>query len=141
MEQLTGALAAGGDLPSLLDGIRVREHRRARVGERLRSLDRTRDFTTRSATRLERDLRLKLGDWRRLLRGSVPEARQILRALIQDRIDFTPEVQGTRRLYRYEGTFSVGPLFDGVIDPQALASPRGLANGWNRVFQGFRGAA
>ena len=141
LEQLTGALAAGGDLPSLLDGMRAREGRRASVGERLRHLDRTRDFTTRSATRLERDLRLKLGDWRRLLRGAVREARQILRALIQDRIDFTPEVQGTRRLYRYEGTFSVGPLFDGVIDPQALASPRGTANGWKRVFQGFSRAA
>ena len=98
----------------------------------LRSLDRTRDFTTRSATRLERDLRLKLGDWRRLLRGAVPEARQILRALIQDRIDFTPEVQGSRRLYRYEGTFSVGPLFNGVIDPQALASQS--VPTWNHLY-------
>jgi hypothetical protein len=38
----------------------------------------------------------------------VPQARQILRALLQDRIEFTPGEHAGHRVYRYRGTFSVG---------------------------------
>ena len=126
LERLTTALATGGDLPSVLSAIQAREHSHADLTERFRSLERVRDFTAGDAMRVERQLRAKLSDWRGLLRGEVQEARQILRALLQDRIEFTPSEQDGHRIYRYRGTFTIGPLLAGVLDPQALASPTGF---------------
>jgi len=123
--RLTTAVATGGDLPSVLSAIQEREHSHADLTERLRRLDQVRDFTAGDAHRVERQMRARLSDWRGLLRGEVQEARQILRALLQDRIEFTPTEQDGQRVYRYRCRFSVGPLLAGVIDPQALASPRG----------------
>ncbi len=125
LERLTTALATGGDLPSVLSAIQEREHSHADLTERLRRLDQVRDFTAGDANRVERQLRARLSDWRGLLRGEVREARQILRALLQDRIEFTPSERDGHRIYRYRGTFTIGPLLAGVIDPQALASPTG----------------
>ena len=89
--------------------------------------------------RVERQLRAKLSDWRGLLRGEVQEARQILRALLQDRIEFTPSEQDGHRIYRYRGTFTIGPLLAGVLDPQALASHAELS--WNQAIAWLRNMA
>lgn len=88
------------------------------------------------AARVERELRAKLSDWQGLLRGEVQEARQTLRALLPGRIEFTPAEQDGHRIYRYRGTFSVGPLLAGVIDPQALASLS--TPSWNQIMAWLR---
>ena len=129
LDRLTTALATGGDLSSVVRAIQSRERVYAGLTARLRSLGRVRDFTVAAdAAQVERRLRARLSDWRGLLRGDVREARQILRALLQDqdKIEFTPVEQGGQRLYRYRGIFNVGALMAGVIDPQAWASPTGF---------------
>ena len=128
LERLTTALAAGGELSSVVRAIQARERVQAGLTERRRSLERVRDFTVGDAAQVERRLRARLSDWRGLLRGDVREARQILRALLQDqdKIEFTPVEQGGQRLYRYRATFNAGALMAGVIDPQAWASPTGF---------------
>ena len=64
------------------------------------------------------------------------EARQILRALLQDRIEFTPSERDGHRIYRYRGTFTIGPLLAGVIDPQALAYH--TVPSWNQIHAWLR---
>ena len=126
LSRLTTALASGGDLSSLVEAIRDREQRRETLAAQLAQLAQVRDLQGQNVADLERRLRAKLANWRELLRREAQEARQILQALISERITFTPGEQGGQRVYRYQGTFTIGPLLEGVIDPRALASPRGI---------------
>ena len=57
------------------------------------------------------ELRVRLPGWRDLLVGSQPEARQMLRSLIVDRLTMTPIRGG----YRFGGTGTVEPLIGGLI--------------------------
>ena len=118
LARLTEALAVGGQLTTVVVAIQAREQRLQALRDQLVGLDRVREFTAADGRRLERDLRVRLADWRTLLRGQVQEARQIIRALIADRLTFTPTECDGQRVYRYEGTFSIGSLVSGVIDAQ-----------------------
>ena len=56
-----------------------------------------------------------------ILRG--PQARQILRKLLVDRVVFTPRTEH----YEFVGLWTLGKLVSGVVDlPQGMASPTGL---------------
>jgi hypothetical protein len=69
-----------------------------------------------SATRVE---------WKGLLRANAPKARQMLRKLIEGRIVFNPDT--SKRLYRFVATGTMSQMLNGLVDPRALASPKGLA--------------
>ena len=59
----------------------------------------------------------------RLLRRHVPQARQILRKLLVDRVVFTPRTDH----YEFVGPWTLGKLVSGVVDlPQRMASPTGF---------------
>ena len=122
---------------SVLEAIRSREPRREALQTQLTGLEEVRDFRPANTARFERQLRAKLADWRGLLRGAPQAARQVLRALLTERVTFTPTVQGGRRVYRYRGTFTVGALFAGEVCPQMLASPTGLGRLWTVERLGF----
>jgi hypothetical protein len=88
-----------------MDAIRSRETKRQAL-ERALSVAR-RPASTFTRTALRRALRTKLKDWRSLL-TSTPEAGQrALRALISDRLVFTPDEDADGAFYRFEGE---GPI-------------------------------
>ena len=64
-----------------------------------------------------------MDDWWGLLRRHVPQARQILRKLLVDRVVFTPRTDH----YEFVGPWTLGKLVSGVVDlPQRMASPTGF---------------
>ena len=138
LAHLTAAVAVGGPVSTLVSAIKAAEVQRGQIDDQLSGLDGRLQIASLDRERIERDLRKRLNDWRSLLRRHVPQARQILRKLLTDRVVFSPQADH----YTFESTWTLGKLVSGVVDlPQRMASPRGLANGWNRVFQGFSKAA
>ena len=124
--RLTGALASGASaLASVIEALQDREGRRHTLRTSLAGLEHIPSFSAKDAEQLESMVRDKLADWRALLRGAPQEARQILRALLTERLTFEPTEKDGHRLYRYRGIFTVGALFAGEMCPQMLASPRG----------------
>ena len=70
-------------------------------------------------------LRTKLTEWKGLLREHAPRARHMLRKLIEGRIVFTPDRKGVRYAFTFKGTMA--NVFNGLVDPLAVASPSGIA--------------
>jgi len=72
------AISESGDVPALVEGLRVRERRRQEVADQLAGAcqQSPRRF---DQAELRAELRLRLRDWRRLLLRNVPEARALLR--------------------------------------------------------------
>ncbi len=128
LARLTEALAAGGQLMTVVAAIQDREQRHQALQEQLAGLDRVREFTVADGRRIERELRVRLANWRDLLRGQVQEARQIVRALLTDRVTFTPIEHKRQRVYRYEAIFSVGALVSGVMNAQERWCPQRDSN-------------
>jgi DNA invertase Pin-like site-specific DNA recombinase len=76
---------------------------------------------------LERRLREYLVDWKGLLQRHVAEARQMLEALLADRLVFTPTTDADgAACYRVQGRFAFGRILGGIIGSQGMASPAGL---------------
>jgi hypothetical protein len=74
----------------------------------------------------------RLGRFRGLLLEDVPVARQALRKLLAEPLKVFPAVVEGRRTLRFEGSTTLGPLFDtGVY--KGLASPRGIASYITRI--------
>ena len=67
-----------------------------------------------------------MADWRKLLRGHVHQAQQVLRRLIVGRLTFTPK----GKHYAFAGVGTVKPLL-GVV--QNVASPPGIDRGGSAV--------
>ena len=122
---LTRALAAGGDLPSLVAALQQAERQRHSLESAIAATRHSQRFTTQTAKDLESQVLTKLADWRTTLRQDPPAARQVLRQLISNRIALEAVKEQGRRLYHYSGTFTIGGLFEGFLRPQTLASPKG----------------
>jgi hypothetical protein len=99
LSHLTSAVAGGGDLPVLLAALKERQASRKRCERALLELDATARIGQRDLSRLEREIRQRLADWRTMLRREVPQAREILRNLIVGRIVFTPRPEA--RVYEF----------------------------------------
>jgi site-specific DNA recombinase len=122
--RLAGAIATGGDLPSLVALLREREQRRGYVRTVLAERDRER--ASRRDRRQRRDaldvMRAALADWRGMLRANPGSARQALCALLGGRLLFTPqEGESGERFYSFEGPGTVSPIIAGVV---AAACPK-----------------
>ena len=109
------------------------ERQAEQIDLELSSLDGQVPLTSRDRERISNDLRARLDDWRALLCRHVPQARQILRKLLVDRVVFTPRTDH----YTFVGPWTLGKLVSGVVDlPQGMASPRGIALMWTPRLQG-----
>ena len=123
LTQLAEAVTEGGTLKTLLTAIKEREKRRDRIEADLAGLERLSRIGDVDRQQLKADLRKRLDDWRGLLRRHVPQARQILRKLLDGRVTFTPKVDH----YEFVGKWSLGKLMSGLVDlPQGMASPTGF---------------
>lgn len=137
IDNLTRALALGGDLQSLVDALRHAETRRTQIDAALRAIDERAAFTPRAVKDLRAQVLAKVADWRTTLRQDASEARTVLRHLIANRITLKAIQRGGERVYRYSGTFSIGGLFEGTICPIALASPAGIEPYWTIAREGL----
>ena len=116
-------MTEGGTLKTLLTAIKEREKRRDRIEADLAGLDRLSRIGDVDRQQLKDDLSKRLDDWRGLLRHHVPQARQILRKLLDGRVTFTAKTDH----YEFVGKWSLGKLMSGLVDlPQGMASPTGL---------------
>ena len=87
---------------------------------------------------LERRLRAMLADWKGLLLGELPQARDVLRTLLVGPLRFTPVVDERRRGYRFEGAVALDRLVAGVVDlPTGVVSP--ICASWNQWRAWLRG--
>jgi site-specific DNA recombinase len=122
--RLTGAIATGAPLPSLLDALRQRERARAELQAQLEHLD----GLSRAAARWEGDdlaaeLAARLAEWQAVLGGQPVLARQILRKLLAGRLRMLPERLPEGRFYRWTVPASYGRLLAGLIGVQGMVPP------------------
>lgn len=103
--RLTEAIATGGNIPSLVAGLRDLDARRLDVEGQLRSL--------RPLPRLPREVvEGRLAEWRRLLRASTTTGRTVLQRVLQGRITFTPRADGLG--YDFAAPTRFEKLFSGL---------------------------
>ncbi len=119
--RLTTAIKRGGDLDPLLDAIRESEARRADLRQQIAVLDSAPRSPKLDVDAVRAKLRSYIADYRKLLRGHVPQTQQILRRLIVGKLTFIPKLNGD---YEFVGRGTVRPLLAGVV--QKLASPTGF---------------
>jgi chromosome segregation ATPase len=121
LERLTAAVLSGGEASTLVHAMKERERRRETLQRELADLEAPR-AAARSGRRLAENLTTKLGEWRGLQRAYAPQARQMLRKLIEGRIVFTPKTE--TRSYAFVATGRLSRFFNGLVHPQAVASQR-----------------
>ena len=133
LARLTAALIVGGPLKTLVSAIKTAERQADQIELELGSLDGQDPLSCLDRERISNDLRARLDDWRGLLRRHVPQARQILRKLLVDRVVFTPRTDH----YEFVGPWTLGKLVSGVVDlPQGMASPS--TPSWNQILAWLR---
>ena len=108
--RLTTAIKRGGDLDPLLDAIRESEARRADLRQRIALLDSAPRSPKLDVEAVRAKLRSYIADYRKLLRGHVPQAQQILRRLVVGKLTFSPKLNGD---YEFVGKGTVRPLLAG----------------------------
>src|SRR5881296_3931073 len=134
LSRLTAAVASGGDLPALLAALKERQASRERCERALIELDATARIGQHELSRLEREIRHRLADWRAMLRREVPQAREILRNLIVGRIAFRPRPETS--VYEFSGRGSFGRLLAGTTSAVSVVTPAGSDRIWTPEFQG-----
>lgn len=122
--RLTGALAQGAALASVLDALKARERERAETLAKLEHLEGLGRLSRRLEGReLRRALEERLADWQGLLRRRPIEARPILRRLIEGRRLFTPRATPEGRFYEITGKASYGRLLGGLVGSSTVVPP------------------
>jgi hypothetical protein len=129
LARLTSAVAAGaGDLGSVVDATRTREHERGRLRDELTTLGAIPTPPVLDAAALRGTLRARLADWQATLRRQPVEARHVLRPLLQGRLVFTPKADDRGRYYEVTGVGTVRPVLAGVVVANGVVSPTGFAH-------------
>jgi site-specific DNA recombinase len=136
LTRLTEALAAGGELPSVLTAIRARESRRDELQRAVTCAARAALGQLPDLRAARAELEQRIGEWRTLLRQHVEQAQQLLRRLIDGRLVLTAEEDSDGRYYRFNGLGSwwrlvagLGPTWRPIVAglrPHMVASPTGF---------------
>ncbi len=133
LARLTTAVAAGGDVPALVEAIKAHERQRVALEGRLKALRRP-PVTFDAA--LERRLLAAVGEWRDVLGRHVAQARQIVVKLLEGRLTFEPETRHGRSGFRFHAVGTVAKLIAGVV-PGELSTLHTVASlsipSWNRL--------
>jgi len=113
LERLAEAIAGGGDVPALVRAAKDREAQRARCAHELAALESSRRLGRVERARIDRQVREVLTDWQGFLPRHTPQAREILRNLLEGRLIFTPEPKS--HVYTFSGQAALGRLLTGAI--------------------------
>jgi site-specific DNA recombinase len=128
LARLTAAVAQGGDLKPLLDGIQAREQRRRTLQTELAGLEGLQPVTARDLQDIQREVETRFSDWRGLLTRQVVQSRQILKKLLVGRIVFRQREDG---VYEFSGQASLGRIIAGLACTKTVVAP----TGFEPVFQ------
>jgi site-specific DNA recombinase len=139
LDRLMVAVAAGGELPVLLQGIKERQDRLDRLTRELTTADQQVKVSQLQWSTVERQIMEKLQDWKGLLQRHTPQARQILKKLLYGPIVFTAQGQGKSRHYTFKLKLTLDHFFEGTVGANALrvasanmvASPTGFDTAWS----------
>jgi Thiamine pyrophosphate enzyme, central domain len=102
---------------------RVRRSRRRALQEELAGLQSLRPVTAGDLQLLQRDVEIRLSDWRGLLSRQVAQSRQILKKLLAGRIVFRQREDGD---YEFSGQASLGRVLAGMLCTKAGVAPTGF---------------
>jgi site-specific DNA recombinase len=122
LARLGEALAAGGELRTILAAIRAREAKREELQRAIAQLRKPLGRIDLRTLRAQLEERVR--DWRALLRKHVEQGQQLLRRLIVGRLILYPEADEDGRYYRFKGQGTLSRLLAGM-GPQNVASPTG----------------
>jgi site-specific DNA recombinase len=123
--KLTAAIAATGHSEALLTGLQDREQRRGALRHEQMALATTTRGDTVDTSLLDDQIKARLEDWRGTLQRQTPQARQMLRKVLQGPIKGTP--QADPGVWELSLTGSLDKVLAGVM-PRAssVASPTGF---------------
>lgn len=123
---LAEAIARGDAVDPLVAALKAEEERKAALTKDLAGLVDLDKVSSLDARRLKQTLRARVADAKGLLGRHVPQARQMLRKLLVDRLEFTPFEDRGQRGYRFAGQGTFGRILAGDVLPPALVSPAGF---------------
>jgi hypothetical protein len=107
---LVEAVAQGRGGESLLTTLEAEEERKKTLSRELQALNGMAQVSRLDGKRLAHHLRLRVGDTKALLSRHVPQARQMLRRLLDDHLVCEPYMEQGQRGYPFAATGSYGAL-------------------------------
>ena len=123
----TDAIAAGGQIETVVKAIQLREKRRSELQAMLTRLDGLAIAPPLDLTALRPKISALLTDWKGLASKHVQATRQLLRKLLVGRITFSPDVAHVG-VIRFTGEGTLAPII-GLLTIQGLqagVAPRGF---------------
>lgn len=135
LSHLVSALASGANLPTVVQAIHAREARREAIVARLASLERVAAMPRKDRGTLRAELQRRAEDWREPLARNVPQARQLLRKVLADRLTVTPDTAADRES-AITGDASLTKILAEIVFPKGMASPTGVVPEWTREVPG-----
>ena len=124
ISRLTEALVAGGEITSLVAALKDRETRREALQDEIARL--TTVAPPPNVAQLKRALRERLVDWREMLGRRAPQARQILKKLLDGPVVFQPVREGIRHGWSFVGFGKLSAVLPAGGFAKILASPTGF---------------
>ena len=124
--RLVAAVAAGGDIPALVQALQQCNDRKTALLEELSELDHRQELDQTDYDELEKELRAHFRtSWQTMMTRQVAPTRQILGKLFNgSRIPLTP-VEGEEGIYfEFKGMASIGRLLTGRT--KEVVSPTGF---------------
>jgi hypothetical protein len=124
--RLVTAIAAGGELAGLVEGLREREGRRVRLEADREAVRAQRGLKACETGRVRDELHVLAASWRRVLADDPTHARPIVSALLTGRVTFTPLSKPKRWELRGEGTLAglfAREMFPSDWRPQRDSNP------------------
>jgi hypothetical protein len=109
----------GGEIPALLQAAKDRDVQRVRCVQQLAALESSRRLGRLERARVDRQVRDVLTDWQGLLTRHMPQAREVLRNVLEGRLIFEPNLK--ERIYTFSGEISVGRLLLGAVPAHSAA--------------------
>ncbi|MFQ5946774.1 MAG: recombinase family protein [Anaerolineae bacterium] len=111
---LVDAVKRGKATDSLLDTLQAEEDRKRVLVKQLSGLADLEKVASLDAKRIAQDLKMRVTDVKGLLGRHVPQARQMLRKLINGRLVCEPFEENGTRGYRFSATGTYGRLLSGT---------------------------
>jgi site-specific DNA recombinase len=124
-KRLVSAISAGGDIPALVEALKLAQERREALSRDLAHVD-SQTHSDAEYEQLEKDLQAHFeASWKTILTRQIGPTRQILRKLFNGNpVPFTPAIDQAGHRYEFKGTASIGRLVTGSA--KALVSPTGF---------------
>ena len=127
VKNLVDAIAQGEEVTPLLAKLKAEEARKKDLVTELDRLNQPADLVNYDETRLKREIRQRITDAKGLLDCQRPEARQILRRLLDQPLQFEAyEDEGGKKGYKVTGMGSYLQLLPSPLVSPCVVSPTGF---------------